>query len=177
MENRTYYLDFPFACALQGDLKPPFLALVRCFCGKIGRGSLSLGAFARNRKPWTPPKQALAPEASATLRDRLVGKLSGLASADEDVGAACARSQEHPEGCRCRRRGGGVRVADGRAWRGGRSLGPSLTALASGSRRGSCGIDRGARPRWSHGRPARQRGGRQGSAPPCGEAQAQAAAS
>jgi hypothetical protein len=43
----------------------------------------TLGAFARNRKPWTPPKQALAPEASATLRDRLVGELSGLASADE----------------------------------------------------------------------------------------------
>src|ERR1700689_648377 len=31
----------------------------------------TLGAFARNRKPWTPPKGALAPEASATLRDRL----------------------------------------------------------------------------------------------------------
>jgi hypothetical protein len=43
----------------------------------------TLGAFAKNRKPWTPPKQALAPEASATLRDRLVGELSGLASADE----------------------------------------------------------------------------------------------
>jgi hypothetical protein len=43
----------------------------------------TLGAFAKNRKPWTPPKQALAPEASATLRDRLVGELSGLASEDE----------------------------------------------------------------------------------------------
>jgi hypothetical protein len=43
----------------------------------------TLGAFAKNRKPWTPPKQALAPEASATLRDRLVGELSGFASADD----------------------------------------------------------------------------------------------
>jgi hypothetical protein len=43
----------------------------------------TLGAFAKNRKPWTPPKQALAPEPSAALRDRLVGELSGLASADE----------------------------------------------------------------------------------------------
>jgi ERF superfamily len=43
----------------------------------------TLGAFARARKPWTPPKQALAPEPSAALRDRLVGELSGLASADE----------------------------------------------------------------------------------------------
>jgi hypothetical protein len=53
--------------------------------GKVnGSGAAgTLGAFARNRKPWTPPKQALAPEASATLRDRLVGELSGLASADE----------------------------------------------------------------------------------------------
>jgi hypothetical protein len=53
--------------------------------GKVnGSGAAgTLGAFARNRKPWTPPKQALAPEASATLRDRLVGELSGLASAAE----------------------------------------------------------------------------------------------
>jgi ERF superfamily len=56
--------------------------------GTVGTaGTLSatgtLGTFARNRKPWTPPKQALAPEASATLRDRLVGELSGLASADQ----------------------------------------------------------------------------------------------
>jgi hypothetical protein len=53
--------------------------------GKVnGSGAAgTLGAFARNRKPWTPPKQALAPEASATLRDRLVGELSDLASADE----------------------------------------------------------------------------------------------
>jgi hypothetical protein len=48
-----------------------------------GRAAGTLGAFAKNRKPWTPPKQALAPEASATLRDRLVGELSGLASADD----------------------------------------------------------------------------------------------
>jgi hypothetical protein len=41
------------------------------------------GSFAANRKPWTPPKQALAPEASAALRDRLVGELSSLASADD----------------------------------------------------------------------------------------------
>ena len=50
--------------------------------GTVGTDG-ALGAFAKNRKPWTPPKQALAPEASATLRDRLVGELSGLASADE----------------------------------------------------------------------------------------------
>jgi hypothetical protein len=50
--------------------------------GTVGAAG-TLGAFAKNRKPWTPPKQALAPEASATLRDRLVGELSGLASADE----------------------------------------------------------------------------------------------
>jgi ERF superfamily len=43
----------------------------------------TLGAFAKNRKPWTPHKQALAPEVSAALRDRLVCELSGLASADE----------------------------------------------------------------------------------------------
>jgi hypothetical protein len=48
----------------------------------------TLGAFAKKRKPWTPPKEALAPEASATLRDRLVGELSGLASADQATGWA-----------------------------------------------------------------------------------------
>src|SRR4030081_403049 len=39
-----------------------------------GGAAGTLGAFAKNRKPWTPPKQALAPEASATLRDRLIGE-------------------------------------------------------------------------------------------------------
>jgi hypothetical protein len=43
----------------------------------------TLGAFAKNRKPWTPPKQTLAPEESAALRDRLIGELSGLASAED----------------------------------------------------------------------------------------------
>jgi len=43
----------------------------------------TLGTFARSRKPWTPPKQALAREASAALRNRLLGELSSLASADE----------------------------------------------------------------------------------------------
>jgi hypothetical protein len=53
--------------------------------GKVnGSGAAgTLGAFAKNRKPWTPPKQTLAPEASAALRDRLVGELSGLASAED----------------------------------------------------------------------------------------------
>jgi hypothetical protein len=50
--------------------------------GTVGAAG-TLGAFARTRKPWTPPKQALAPEPSAALRNRLVGELSGLASADE----------------------------------------------------------------------------------------------
>jgi ERF superfamily len=48
----------------------------------------ALGAFAKNRKPWTPPKQILAPEASAALRDRLLGELSSLASADAATGWA-----------------------------------------------------------------------------------------
>jgi hypothetical protein len=48
-----------------------------------GGAAGTLGAFARNRKPWTPPRQALAPEASAALRDQLLSELSSLASADE----------------------------------------------------------------------------------------------
>jgi hypothetical protein len=43
----------------------------------------TLGAFAKNRKPWTPPKQSLTPEASAALRDRLLGELGSLSAADE----------------------------------------------------------------------------------------------
>jgi hypothetical protein len=50
---------------------------------KVTGGGGTLGAFAKNRKPWTPPKETLAPGASATLRDRLLGELSGLTSADE----------------------------------------------------------------------------------------------
>jgi ERF superfamily len=50
----------------------------------------SLGAFAKNRKPWTPPKQILAPEASAALRDRLLAELGSVASEDEATGWAQA---------------------------------------------------------------------------------------
>jgi hypothetical protein len=48
----------------------------------------TLGAFAKGRKPWTPPKQILAPEASAVLRDRLLAELGRLASEDEATGWA-----------------------------------------------------------------------------------------
>jgi ERF superfamily len=47
----------------------------------------TLGAFAKNHKPWTSPK-LLAPEASAALRDRLLGELGSLTSADEATGWA-----------------------------------------------------------------------------------------
>jgi hypothetical protein len=47
----------------------------------------TLGAFAKNRKPWTPRKQALAPEASAALRDRLLGELGSLASDEANAWA------------------------------------------------------------------------------------------
>jgi hypothetical protein len=43
----------------------------------------TFGAFAQNRKPWTLPRGPLAPESSAALRDRLLGELLGLASADD----------------------------------------------------------------------------------------------
>ena len=147
--------------------------------GKVnGSGAAgTLGAFAKNRKPWTPPKQALAPEASATLRDRLVGELSGLASADEATAwaqrALGAKNTLRDVDAAVVEAAFASRMAElGRGWR-------SLPALASGGRRGSRGNDRAARPRRAHGRPARQCGDRrrQGSAPPCGQAQAQAAAS
>jgi hypothetical protein len=51
--------------------------------GKHNGSGAPLSAFVRNRKPWTPPKQTLAPEESAALRDRQVGELSGLASAED----------------------------------------------------------------------------------------------
>jgi ERF superfamily len=47
----------------------------------------TLGAFAKNHKPWSPPKQILAPEASAALR-RLLAELGCLASEDEVTGWA-----------------------------------------------------------------------------------------
>jgi hypothetical protein len=40
-------------------------------------------AFAKGRKRWTPPRQPLAPEASAALRDRLLVELCDLPSANE----------------------------------------------------------------------------------------------
>jgi ERF superfamily len=42
-----------------------------------------LGAFAAGRKPWSPPKQALEPEKSAILRDRLLGEIGALASEEQ----------------------------------------------------------------------------------------------
>jgi hypothetical protein len=62
--------------------------------GKAGNGSDTkhrngngadqpLGRFAANRKPWSPPKQALEPEKSAALRDRLVGEIRALATQEQ----------------------------------------------------------------------------------------------
>jgi ERF superfamily len=42
-----------------------------------------LGSFAASRKPWSPPKQALEPEKSAALRDRLLGELTVLTTAEQ----------------------------------------------------------------------------------------------
>jgi ERF superfamily len=42
-----------------------------------------LGTFAASRKPWSPPKQALDPEKSAALRDRLLGEIGALASDEQ----------------------------------------------------------------------------------------------
>jgi hypothetical protein len=51
--------------------------------GKAGTAVGNLSTFAKSRKLWTPPTETLGPEASATLRGRLLGELGGLASADE----------------------------------------------------------------------------------------------
>jgi hypothetical protein len=48
-----------------------------------GRAGGTLSAFAKDRKPWTPPRGTLAPEASAALRDRLLSALPDVAIADD----------------------------------------------------------------------------------------------
>jgi hypothetical protein len=40
-------------------------------------------SFSANRKVWSPPKPALEPDKSATLRDQLLGELESLASQEE----------------------------------------------------------------------------------------------
>src|ERR1700746_1142818 len=42
-------------------------------------GAGPLGASAKTRKPWTPPKQTLAAEGSAALRERLLSEASSIA--------------------------------------------------------------------------------------------------
>jgi len=42
-----------------------------------------LGRFATKRKAWSPPKQALGPDKSAALRDRLLRELTAIADGDE----------------------------------------------------------------------------------------------
>jgi hypothetical protein len=91
---RRYGLFTLVGIAGEDDLDSPDLAGQPAEGKKAGNGfdprdanggaaAGMLGAFVRSRKPWTPPNQALAPEPSAALRDRLVGELSGLASTDE----------------------------------------------------------------------------------------------
>jgi ERF superfamily len=46
-------------------------------------GDQPLGHFAASRKAWSPPKQALDPEKSAALRDRLLGELGALATEEQ----------------------------------------------------------------------------------------------
>jgi hypothetical protein len=49
-----------------------------------GNGAaLPLGSFAATRKPWSLPKQALEPEKSAVLRNRLLGEISALTTPDQ----------------------------------------------------------------------------------------------
>ena len=51
--------------------------------GKANGKDVVLGTFAANRKRWSPPKQVLEPETSATLRDQLIAELVGLRSSEE----------------------------------------------------------------------------------------------
>jgi hypothetical protein len=43
----------------------------------------TLGTFAATRKPWSRPTQALGPEKSAALRDRMLAEINALATPDE----------------------------------------------------------------------------------------------
>jgi hypothetical protein len=53
-----------------------------------GSGPETFGSFSAKRKVWSPPKSALDPDKSATLRDQLLGELAGLASQEEATGWA-----------------------------------------------------------------------------------------
>src|SRR5712671_3676891 len=98
---RRYGLFTLVGIAGEDDLDGPDVAGAAQAGNVLDRGKLNgngaaerraagatLGAFAKNRKPWTPPKQTLAPEKSAALRDRLLSELSTLASADQATGWA-----------------------------------------------------------------------------------------
>ena len=98
---RRYGLFTLVGIAGEDDLDAPDVAGAAQAGNVLDRGKLNgnaaaerpaaagtLSVFAKSRKPWTPPKQALAPEASAVLRDRLLGELGSLASADQATGWA-----------------------------------------------------------------------------------------
>jgi hypothetical protein len=52
--------------------------------GPNGRGAdQPLGSFALNRKPWSPPKQTLGPEKSASLREWMLAEINALATQEE----------------------------------------------------------------------------------------------
>jgi hypothetical protein len=46
-------------------------------------GDQPLSSFAKNRKPWSPPRQLLDPDKSAAVRDRLLNELEGITDPDK----------------------------------------------------------------------------------------------
>jgi hypothetical protein len=88
---RRYALFTLVGIAGEDDLDAPDLG--RQAAGMAGNGldpkrpdgngaAQRLGTFAATRKPWSPPKQALEPEKSAALRDRMLEEVRALATQD-----------------------------------------------------------------------------------------------
>jgi ERF superfamily len=90
---RRYALFTLVGIAGEDDLDAPDLGGPAEGTGKGGNGvdakrpsgnavAQPLGTFVASRKPWSPPKQALEPEKSAALRDRLFVEIAALATRD-----------------------------------------------------------------------------------------------
>jgi ERF superfamily len=92
---RRYALFTLVGIAGEDDLDAPDLGGHSAdAAGKVGDGrdlkrhngigaAEPLGSFGASRKPWSPPKQALEPEKSAALRDRLLGEIGALATQEQ----------------------------------------------------------------------------------------------